>query len=299
MQHKHILVVDDDRMNLEIISQSLEDSGCALTLAEEGEIACALLDDGNSYDVIIIDRMLPGIDGIEVLRRIKSDPRQSATPVIMQTSASTPEQVCQGLEAGARYYLTKPFEPASLRAIVRAALEDGAARAELMGRVKAHLDVLRLATQGSYALSTLAEASELAAFLARLCPAPERAAMGLSELLVNAIEHGNLGIGYLEKGALKRADAWEDEIERRTRLPENAGKRVRVAFERNAGDITFTITDCGRGFDWTAYLEPSPARAFDLNGRGITVARQVAFERLEYIGDGSTVVARVGVPALA
>jgi hypothetical protein len=112
-------------------------------------------------------------------------------------------------------------------------------------------------------------------------------------LLFNAVEHGNLGLSYEEKTRLKWEDGWEQEVERRLALPENASKFASIRLDVGASEVVFTVQDTGAGFDWNAYLEFSPDRAFDPNGRGIAMARSLSFSNLEYQGNGNTVVARV------
>jgi CheY-like chemotaxis protein len=292
-----ILVVDDEPFNLDIIREFLADTGYEFSLAEDGESAWAMLNVPEAaFDVIILDRMMPGLDGIELLRRIKSDARLAHLPVIMQTGAAAPDQVREGLEAGAYYYLTKPFEPESLLSIVRTALEVMFERAAFAKRAGSDLDVLHLATRGEFSVRTLQEARDVAALVARLCPEPEIAVIGLTELLLNAVEHGNLEIDYAHKARLKREDIWEQEIERLLALPHNKYKRASISFERGAAQIGFTIRDCGPGFDWTPYLDLDPQRAFDPNGRGIALARHISFSRLEYIGNGNELMAVVDLP---
>jgi CheY-like chemotaxis protein len=292
-----ILVVDDESFNLEIIEEYLSETGYDLTFCESGEEAWATLDQsGAAFDLIVLDRIMPGMSGIELLQQIKADPRHAHVPVIMQTAAAAPEQVREGLEAGAYYYLTKPFVPESLLSIVRAALDLAAERYSSLKRTESVMDALQLAQRGEFQLRTLKEARDLAAFAARLCPEPDVALLGLSEVLANAIEHGNLGICYEEKSRLKHEDRWEEEIERRLQLPEHAGKRAILAFERNATELVFTVKDCGDGFDWKPYLELDPSRAFDPNGRGIALARNISFARMEYRGTGNEVMVAVALP---
>lgn len=289
-----ILVVDDERFNLEIISEFLADGEYALVLEDDGAAAWRTLDEGRArFDAVILDRMMPGVDGMELLRRIKSDPRYAQIPVIMQTAAAAPEQVREGLTAGAYYYLTKPFEPEALATIVRTALGDAAERARLALQLESQVRVMRLAARGEFLLRTLDEGRELAASMAQLCPQPGVAVIGLSELLINAIEHGNLGIDYEEKSRLKREDRWESEIQRRLALPENARRFASLTFVIDPAEIVFTIRDCGQGFDWQGYLDLDPSRAYDPNGRGIALARHLSFSSLEFLGNGSTVCARV------
>lgn len=281
-----ILVVDDEPLNLEIIAEHLEDDGYALRLFQSPVEAWQHLQelDRATYDVILLDRMMPGLDGMQLLRNIKADGRFRQTPVVMQTAASSPDQVREGVAAGAYYYLSKPYSGRELRAIVHAALSEHAVP---LGSVAvADADAV-------FEFSTLNEARELATRLGMRCPEPELVAMGLGELFINAIEHGNLGISYAEKTALRLAGNWEREVERRLKLPENAGRKARVEVKQGADSLVFIITDQGTGFDWRNYLAIAPERAYDPNGRGIAVARQVSFARLEYHGCGNTVVATV------
>ena len=290
----HLLIVDDEPLNLEILSEYFDGQGYRLSMAENGEVAWAMLRQHPDVDLVLLDRMMPGIDGVELLKRIKADPELKPIPVIMQTAASAPEQVREGLLAGALYYLTKPYERDSLLSIVRAALADGNTRRDLQQRLREHTNALRLMESARFSLSTLDEVGCLAVFLAQACPEPEGAVLGLSELLVNAIEHGNLGISYEEKSSLKRSDRWQEEISRRLQLPENAGKRVDVTFERDGSTIRICITDQGKGFDWSRYLDFDPARAFDPDGRGIAMARLGSFQDLQYQGKGNVVLATIG-----
>jgi len=260
-------------------------------MAESGEEAWRLLQQNDTFDLILLDRMMPGMDGVELLRQIKATPAFKKVPVIMQTAASAPEQVREGLLAGALYYLTKPYERDSLLAIVRAALSDGETRQDLQQRLREHANALRLMASARFTLSTLDEVGCLAAFLAQACPQPEAAVLGLSELLVNAIEHGNLGISYAEKSRLKRSDQWQEEILRRQALPENRDKLVEVEFSRQNDLVRICIRDQGEGFDWNRYLDFDPARAFDPNGRGIAMARLGSLNNLEFVGNGNTVIA--------
>ena len=301
MRNWHMLVVDDEPLNLEIIAEYLDEPGYVLDLVEDPMRALEKLEAPDShYDLVILDRMMPGMNGIELLRRIRADGRFRHIPVIMQTAASAPEQIREGIEAGAYYYLTKPYAQQVLLAIVRAALDDVQERTAKLDedeQNRSRKDALRLLTSAEFRFSTLDEARHLVDLLASMCPDPSAAAMGLTELLVNAVEHGNLGISYAEKSLLRLEDGWEAEVARRLALPEFAGREASARIERDAGEIRFTIADQGAGFSWQKYLEMDPARAFDPNGRGIAMARQISFSSIEYQGCGNVVVARVAIPS--
>lgn len=299
MVKKRVLVVDDEQVNIEILFEFLADEEkLELEAAAHGEAAWQLLQrPASRFDLILLDRMMPELDGIGLLKRIKADPRFAAIPVIMQTAASSPEQIREGLEAGAYYYLTKPFRQANLVSIVHAALSDAEERLALSRKLHQHIDSLQFFDEGQFSIRTVGEAAQLASFIAHACPNPDNAVVGISELLVNGVEHGNLGICYAEKTRLRQQDRWEEEIERRAALPENRNKLVTLGFRRLDDGVELRIRDQGQGFAWQNYLEMDPARAFDPNGRGIALSRMLSFNSISYEGCGNIAVAKINGPA--
>ncbi|NSL56231.1 response regulator [Uliginosibacterium aquaticum] len=285
-----IMVLDDEPLNLEIIGEYLADTGYQLSFYEDPELAWATLDARPyDFDLVLMDRMMPRLDGLSMLKRIKADSRMKHLPVIMQTAAAGPEQVSEGLAAGAHYYLTKPFRSEALLAIVRAALHDRARWADVSQRMANHSRAVLLLNEAQFVLHTLEEAESVAGLLSLSAKEADAVAMGLAELLVNGIEHGNLGIDFNTKARLKSEDRWLEEVLRRQALPENQGKRVSVQLRQEAEHTRVVIEDEGEGFDWEPFLHIAPDRAFAPNGRGIAVSRQVAFTELRYTGKGNVV----------
>lgn len=140
---------------------------------------------------------------------------------------------------------------------------------------------------------TLDDASRAADAIASLCPNPSRQLPGLLELLLNAIEHGNLAIGYEAKTTLLQRGTWVEEIEQRLRRADLGRRRVTVLFERTSAEAKITIRDEGEGFDFRRYLRDLPADSKSFHGRGIAIARELSFDDLEYRGTGSEVIVRV------
>jgi hypothetical protein len=114
----------------------------------------------------------------------------------------------------------------------------------------------------------------------------------LKELLLNAIEHGNLGITYSEKDGLDMEDL-EVEVSRRLTLPEYREKRATINYSSDAEKVSFLIKDQGNGFDWQPYMQFDPERVFDTHGRGIAMANTSYFDKVEYHGNGNEVMAVV------
>jgi CheY-like chemotaxis protein/anti-sigma regulatory factor (Ser/Thr protein kinase) len=292
VERSRLLVVDDEEFNREIIAEYLEDEPWDLTMAQDGRSALALLHAPEAaFDAVVLDRMMPEIDGLEVLRHIRQDPSLQGLPVILQTAAAGREQVAEGLRLGAYYYLTKPYHRDALVAVVRSALNARSQRLELAQRIEEYRGVMALVLEGTFQFRTLGEARALAAALGSACADPDAASLGLVELLVNAVEHGNLGISLEEKAALLSNGRWEREVQARLARPEYAEKTVRVSCRRVGADLIVLIADQGEGFDWAQFLTMDESRAFQPNGRGISLARRLAFRTLEYRGCGNEVVA--------
>jgi two-component system, OmpR family, alkaline phosphatase synthesis response regulator PhoP len=120
-----ILVIEDDPDIRELLSFSLSKEEWILVMAEDGESGLAKLPAANP-DCVVLDIMLPGVDGLEVLRSIKSDPGRRRLPVIMTTAKGEESDVVTGLELGAEDYVVKPYSPKVLAARIRAALRRAA-----------------------------------------------------------------------------------------------------------------------------------------------------------------------------
>jgi CheY-like chemotaxis protein len=289
-----ILVVDDEPAILSLVSTLLSNDACVVETASDALVAWNKLDKPDSaFSFMILDRMMPGIDGLELLRRIKTDRRFVSMPVIMQSGAASPEQIAEGIEAGAFYYLTKPFIPNTLKCIVRAVMADIELRAEVSSQAARYIASLNYFTYAELSFSTLQDVSRVTGILAAMCPDPDKASQGLGELLLNAVEHGNLGITYTDKKQLMYEDHWESEVMRRLNLPEFKDRTATVSFKRNNDALEFMITDQGNGFDWTKYLKIDPNRSLDPNGRGIAMACRNSFSKVEYQGMGNVVVATI------
>ena len=116
-----ILVVEDEADLQELLRYNLEREGFAVTAALTGEKALALAQ-SEKPDLVLLDLMLPGVDGLTVCRQLRADPNTSSMPVIMLTAKGEEADVVIGLELGADDYVTKPFSPRLLLARIRAVL---------------------------------------------------------------------------------------------------------------------------------------------------------------------------------
>lgn len=152
-----------------------------------------------------------------------------------------------------------------------------------------HNELLNTLVSATFKIQTLADAQAATTFLANQCPNPRLASVGISEMLLNAIEHGNLNINYRYKTQLHETTEWLKEIEHRLASPKYRNKFVTVVFNKTKANINIRITDEGQGFDWHKYEKLDNNRLFDSHGRGIALARSISFERLIYHGNGNDV----------
>jgi DNA-binding response OmpR family regulator len=118
----HVLVAEDDEMQAEVIKRYLEHDGHTATVVHDGHAAIEQVRRGRP-DLVVLDLMMPGIDGLEVCRTLR---RESDVPVLMLTARSTEDDMLLGLDIGADDYLIKPYSPRELTARVRTLLRRAA-----------------------------------------------------------------------------------------------------------------------------------------------------------------------------
>jgi two-component system alkaline phosphatase synthesis response regulator PhoP len=137
MPKEKILIVDDEEDVLELVRYNLDKNGYRVETATTGEEA---LNKARAKlpDLIILDLMLPGIDGLEVCKKLKNDPKTQNIPIIMLTAKGEEGDIVTGLEVGADDYITKPFSPKVLVARVRRILHRTIARDLEKAPVKIH-----------------------------------------------------------------------------------------------------------------------------------------------------------------
>jgi two-component system cell cycle response regulator len=120
--HGHVLVVDDNRLNRMKLAHSLEGQGHTTALAEDGRQALEMIQNG-TFDLVLLDIIMPEMDGFEVLTRLKADKLLRDLPVIVISALDDMDSIVKGIEMGAEDFLPKPFDPVLLKARIDACLE--------------------------------------------------------------------------------------------------------------------------------------------------------------------------------
>jgi len=285
-----ILAVDDNPTSLRLLEAMLERNTFDVRTAVNGREAMEVLNEFyESIDIVLLDKMMPEMDGIEVCNAMKADEKLRNIPIIMQTAADKPEEISEGIAAGVFYYLTKPLVSKMLLSVVAAAGKQVRHHKLLRDEMERRKISFGLVQIMKCTFRTLEEAEGLSIFLANYFDDPDRTLSGISELLINAVEHGNLGISYETKSSLVAEEKWQEEIGKRLDDPQYAGRKVTVIFERKENACYIQITDEGDGFDWKQYLEIDPSRAMHNHGRGIAMANMLCFNKLAYNEKGNQV----------
>jgi len=136
MQRDIVLVVDDSPDTLSFLTEAIERSGATVLVAVAGDLALSLVDE-ITPDIILMDAVMPGMDGFETCRRLKARGHLAHVPVIFMTGLSETEHIVRGLEAGGVDYVTKPIAPD-----------------EILARIRVHLAGARVAQSARAALDT-------------------------------------------------------------------------------------------------------------------------------------------------
>lgn len=197
-QHGHILVVDDNRVNRLTLARNLEQQGHTVALAENGQQALEMVR-SEPFDVVLLDIVMPGLDGFQVLARMKADPELRDIPVIVISALDEVESAVRSIEMGAEDYLPKPFDPVLLRARLHASLQ----RKKLRDLEVAYLRQ-EVALRQNEKLATL---GRLSAGMAHELNNPAAAAQRSADQLraaVAQLQNAELRLGALELSSAQR-----------------------------------------------------------------------------------------------
>jgi CheY-like chemotaxis protein/anti-sigma regulatory factor (Ser/Thr protein kinase) len=285
-----ILFADNDD-HIRCATQTvLEQMGHIVSTFPDGQMALLALQAGPSlFDCILIDHNLSGINGISFTSAVHANDALRGKPVVIFASDHNAGGLTESMAAGAHLYLTKTASKSLLKAVLHQIATGLQERQELEIHLQETRGGLALTNYAEFSFRTITEAKMLAAVLADMSCKPERTIVGYSELLTNAVEHGNLEISYAEKSTFLFEGQMNEELDRRIKHPTLGARKVSVKAEREFGNLTGRIEDEGSGFNWIPFLDFDPERAFDLHGRGIAICKHLAFDELHYEGKGNVV----------
>ncbi len=292
-----LLLIGSDIPSEDFLRSILEEEGFQLTFVKNAEKAKQLIFEkpASFYSAYLFDDHQQTEQNLNLLQILKADSQYAIVPAIFQTDSRHSQEIELGLANGAYFYLLKPFTKDLLLSVLKAALKGFTNHQELTRRIADIENIRTMIDQAQFHIRTIQDAKSLSSVLAYITPNPKESSVGLFELMVNAIEHGNLKISYQEKTKLIQQDMLQKEIQKRLTLPENLEKVATVILNRTPQQLEFTVVDTGEGFDYLPYLEFSVERAMDNHGRGILIANKLSFDELEYQNNGSKVTGRINL----
>ncbi|WP_447968331.1 response regulator [Nitrospira sp. M1] len=288
---ERILVVDDEQSILDAMAEAIRLLDCTVITAQNGEEAWEKFEN-EKPDVVVTDVRMPHRDGLTLTTQIKAS--QPLCPVIVVTGFGSEQAAVAALKAGASDYLVKPFQLSELREAVDRACS-------LLRARWADEYVLAIVDDmtSSFVIDNLPEmlGSVVNVILKTLtgCLAGQQllsVRVALQELLMNAIEHGNLNITPEEKANALIDDTYDQLLQVRREDPKYQARRVRLSCSHDVrkGKVHIRIVDEGNGFEWTKLLDrdvrtlPQTARS----GRGIFLV-QTLVPDVMYHGTGNEV----------
>jgi DNA-binding response OmpR family regulator len=293
-----VVCIDDEETNLEILEIHLKKAGLDCKAFAYSEIGLDFIkENSDKIDVVILDIMMPGLDGISLLKELKADPKTSKIPVIMQTAMTGEQKIIEGIEFGAYYYITKPYSHAVLISVVKSALREKKEADVLKTEATSLHNVIDNFRSCSFEIKDFSEARRVANYISRFTADPNKYIVGLTALLTNSIEHGNLELGFEAKQKLLLEGKYEEEINKRLKTPPFSDRKVTVEVHKKESEGIFAvyIKDEGKGFNWQDYMDFDPNRMTDPNGRGIAMANIMIPGSVEYWGKGNMVIYKMPI----
>ncbi|MEM1024567.1 MAG: hypothetical protein AAGD10_06675 [Myxococcota bacterium] len=264
------LLVERDPLQARTLSGYLSDGGFSVAHFEE------FPEPSERFDLLVVEYGLAR--SFDYAQR----------PVILLVDDSHGEGEVEGSSGSTGYYTTrKPVSKARLLALADRALRAHARLRALNAELARDQDGLCHLTEAHFSFRTRSQAVSIAGSLSRMYPRPSTAGVGILELMINAVEHGNLAVGGPTKQLLIEKGKLDQEIERRLRDPKLGSRRASVYVQRLEDRIELTIEDEGAGFTWNEVHQDDNG----YQGRGIQLARALSFTHIDYLPPGNRVVA--------
>ncbi|MBZ0273211.1 response regulator [bacterium] len=282
--HK-VLVVDDDAMIRRLVARTLMPGARQVIEAGDGEEGLACFREARP-DAVLSDIVMPRTDGLAFLRQIRQiDP---GVPAVVMTGESTEERAITAARLGVVDYLLKPFEMSELTCVME--------RLERLAWLRAHPtagDLAELAVTDRIELrldNDLPAAHKVLDRLFALVGVDDGDLMvGVLEVVLNAIEHGNLELGHEYKSRLESVHDYNTFLVKRARMTPYRDRRARISMSIDGDVWECVVEDEGSGFDWRARLASERDANFTLHhGRGVLLAHAL-FDEFEYNDKGNRV----------
>ena len=286
---KKVLVIDDEEPIRKVLSIALKEKNYLVLTASDGKKGIEIFKSENP-DIVITDVKMPELSGIEVTRAIK-EINEDADVVIM-TGYGSEELVIESMRAGASNFIKKPVSLQELFKI----LEDIISKKESKKRAVVARDIVVYENKKCIIGNDITKIwSVVNQVLFNIYATVESSVyeglrIGLYEIIINAIEHGNLGITYEEKNKALNNNTYAQLLDEKIKEANSKNKKVVINSILDNKRFEVEIIDNGNGFDYKNLPSPDdPEKIFEAHGRGIFLA-SVYFDSIEYKGNGNHVV---------
>ena len=282
-----VLVVEDDYSSRELLKICIEKEGYQCKTADDGVEGFNIFKQYNP-DVIISDVRMPHMNGMELLEAIRKISKDVI--IVFITGHGNEELALQALQLGANNYLKKPIDITEIKSIINRYFDVIKSKAIETNIV----DLITLREMEIEIDSDMNLVQSLANYLSEKTgnyfdsKERMRIELGLNELLINAIEHGNWDISFEEKNAALLENRIGELYNLKRNDPSNSNKKVLVQFRQSETFCEWIITDDGKGFNWKMIPNSADSQLSTMKGRGILLSR-LQFDELEYIGKGNMV----------
>ncbi|MBN1799166.1 MAG: response regulator [Spirochaetales bacterium] len=286
-KRKKILIVDDELSIRELLSELMHKHNHQVIAAENGMEAVKLYQLTHP-DIVITDIKMPKLDGISLLKQLKSI--DNNVLIILISSFGNEEILLEALRAGAVNFIRKPFKIEEITDTVenilahKAQIESGSLpfhsvidekKEYVIVTEKAHLGYL--INQITVNFKNIFSDEEII-----------NLRLGIEEMIANAIEHGNLAIGFSKKSEALKKGNFGSLLEQKLKNSENSQKQIFISSHLTKKSFSITIRDQGSGFDWKNLPSLSAQSLHHYNGRGIILTK-IFFDRVIYNDAGNQV----------
>lgn len=281
------IVLDSDRSSIYDVFTELDSNDLAVVQAES--LNC-LTEYSSKPEYKLSAIILDGTVGLDTLQKAVSNVNtrfiEDCGPVIIVTDGE-PEVDAPIAKIKHSKVIDSNLGERALRRFIAEEIERYSIVSALRSEIEKRTSAIGQIVQGVFQFKTRKEAQNLATMLSLTCNEPMPVAIGLTELFVNAIEHGCLEIGHDEKGQLLETGQLAEEIARRQKLEQFSNKVATVDFKRDEKSLFFVVRDPGPGFDHETYMSANHGHE-KKHGRGIVMAKG-CFSSLSYHGCGNEV----------
>ncbi len=284
-----VLVIDDEDAIRQVLSIALKEKEYSVLTASNGLEGIEVFKK-EKPEIVITDVKMHEMSGIEVTKKIKG--MNEDTDVIIMTGYGSEELVIESMRAGASNFIKKPISLNELFSI----LENIILKKESKKRAEVAKDIVVYEKKRCIIGNDITKIWNVVnQILFNISPELEASIydglkIGLYEILINAIEHGNLGITYEDKSKALNSNTYTDLLNERIKEADMKNKKVTINSILNEGVFEVEVIDDGDGFDFKNLPSPhDPDRIFESNGRGIFLA-SVYYDDVRYIEPGNRVI---------